>query len=319
MNKSLTLKDGTNIGYQEWGVGHAQHVLCLHGWLDNSNSFEYLGPCIARSGFHVIAVDLVGHGLSSHVSKDSMNHFFQYITHVKYILESLSWDKACIIGHSMGGIVSTIFSGTFPEMVSKLVLIEGFTPIIGDASKLASHLRKAIEAEDMARSKDNGDSFGRPNRKYPTLGAAVDARIRVVSTYPGQQFISSDAAFSIVTRGTALSDGQSLIGVTDLTVGPVHFVYDSRHMLPGYFRLSMDQAESFVNGITSPVLYITGENGWPPSSSETANRFQSILLSKGLLSHQTLPGSHHLHLDPDSKGTVANAVCAFLTDPSIPV
>lgn len=131
ISKTLNLKDGIKLGYQEWGVGHTNRALCLHGWLDNSNSFEYLGPTLAESGFHVVAVDHVGHGLSSHISRDSMNNFFQYVTHVKYILEALNWDKIYLVGHSMGAIISTIFCGTFPEKVLSWFLLTVSLQLLG--------------------------------------------------------------------------------------------------------------------------------------------------------------------------------------------
>ena len=38
----------------------SDRILAVHGWLDNSNSFAFLGPKLADAGYDVIALDLAG-------------------------------------------------------------------------------------------------------------------------------------------------------------------------------------------------------------------------------------------------------------------
>ena len=63
---NYTLRGFTN------GNIDAPILLCLHGWLDNSASFQPLNQYL--SDFHVIAIDLPGHGLSDHKSPDAYYH-----------------------------------------------------------------------------------------------------------------------------------------------------------------------------------------------------------------------------------------------------
>jgi len=66
--KTLLLRDGSSIAFQRWGCStNSKKVLCLHGWMDNSNSFAHLGPYLSNLGYDVVAVDMVGHGRSSNV------------------------------------------------------------------------------------------------------------------------------------------------------------------------------------------------------------------------------------------------------------
>ena len=97
----LRIINGLQLGYQRWGKGNDKTVLCLHGWLDNSNSFSYLGPRLAQHGFDVIAVDQVGHGISDHYGLFSSHQFNTYTSHVKGILDELDWKRTHIVGHSM--------------------------------------------------------------------------------------------------------------------------------------------------------------------------------------------------------------------------
>lgn len=58
-------------------------------------------------------------------------------------------------------------------------------------------LRRAIETETNAALIA---SQKRPKKQYLTLEAAVDARVKIVTTYPGTQTLSREAATSLVSR-----------------------------------------------------------------------------------------------------------------------
>lgn len=62
--KTLRLAtSGLRVAYQVWGEGNPIKILCLHGWLDNSNSFNVLAPYLLENGnFEIVAIDHVGHG-----------------------------------------------------------------------------------------------------------------------------------------------------------------------------------------------------------------------------------------------------------------
>ena len=132
MSKTLKLAtSGLNIAYQRWGEGNPLKVLCLHGWLDNSNSFALLGPHLARNNFEVVAVDHIGHGLSDHLPIPSV--FASYVGYVRGVMDALGWDRSHICAHSMGAAISTIYAGCYPERVERMVLIDGMLGINANA------------------------------------------------------------------------------------------------------------------------------------------------------------------------------------------
>lgn len=51
---------------KEWGNSDGEPWIALHGWLDNCGSFDTLIPYFPAH-HRVIAIDIPGHGLSSHM------------------------------------------------------------------------------------------------------------------------------------------------------------------------------------------------------------------------------------------------------------
>lgn len=305
---SFQLREGLSIAYQEWGAGNLKRVLALHGFLDNSNSFSILGPRLANEGYHVVAIDHIGHGYSSHIAANTTYQFPQYIGHVKNVLDKLQWDKSYIVGHSMGAIMSGIFSATFPERVNKLVLLEGLVPFTAAPNDTVRNLRRALEAEEKARL---SGLFSRTPKEYSSLGVAIDVRVKAATLFPGGTYITFEGAKAIVQRGAMACDGTSLMGESDLGRGPVSFLHDARHHLPTYTRMTKEQALNFTDSISAPTQLISGDEGLAyPSADMKAHT--EILHKKDLLKHITLPGSHHLHVDPKTAPKVAEVVVDFL-------
>jgi len=87
-----------------WKTKGAPPVLCLHGWLDNANSFLPLAEHM--TGLDIVALDLSGHGLSEHRHHTARYHFIDYLWDVDAALTALGWESCHLIGHSMGGGVS---------------------------------------------------------------------------------------------------------------------------------------------------------------------------------------------------------------------
>ena len=60
---SITVKDGTEIYYKDWGTG--QPVVFSHGWPLNADAWDDQALFLARTATACIAHDRRGHGRSS--------------------------------------------------------------------------------------------------------------------------------------------------------------------------------------------------------------------------------------------------------------
>ena len=78
--------DGLDIAACEWGDPAGVPVLALHGWLDNCGSFAPLGRLLR--GVRLVALDLPGHGHSSHRSADGTYNIWQDVGVVHAVFPS---------------------------------------------------------------------------------------------------------------------------------------------------------------------------------------------------------------------------------------
>ncbi|NWJ11641.1 SEHL2 protein, partial [Crypturellus undulatus] len=159
-----------HVAAKAWGPPQGHPVLCLHGWLDNANTFDTLIPllptggsglwrrpctvlqgCVIHvlclSGHRYVAMDFSGHGLSSHRPAGSLYYFMDYVSEVRRVAAALQWRRFTLVGHSMGGSVAGMFCLLYPEMVDKLILLEslGFLLAPEDTEKWLNSKRKMID------------------------------------------------------------------------------------------------------------------------------------------------------------------------------
>jgi alpha-beta hydrolase superfamily lysophospholipase len=81
VERMVQLPTGLSIATKTWGDSNAdasKRILALHGYLDNTNTFDLLGPALADEGYRFVAMDFQGHGKSSHASPDSWYNMLDY-------------------------------------------------------------------------------------------------------------------------------------------------------------------------------------------------------------------------------------------------
>lgn len=135
-----------HIAVKVWGSEKNPLVLCLHGWLDNANSFDRLVPLLS-SDFCYVAMDFGGHGLSSHYNPGLPYYHQNFVSEVRRVATAFKWTQFSLLGHSFGGTVGGMFACIFPEMVDKLILLES-TPFLLDSNEmenLLTYRRRNIE------------------------------------------------------------------------------------------------------------------------------------------------------------------------------
>lgn len=96
---------------REWGQGD-RHAVLVHGVMSDSRNWRRVGPVLADRGYHVLAVDLRGHGHSPRADAYSAELMAQDI------VDTVPAEPELVMGHSLGGLtVSLAVERLQPERV----------------------------------------------------------------------------------------------------------------------------------------------------------------------------------------------------------
>ena len=118
-------RSGTlRIHFRDWGDPGLPPLVVVHGLRDHSHSFDDLARGLLDR-FHVLALDLRGHGDSETTPYYAFGHF---VLDLHNLIRALRLPRPILVGHSMGGEVAVRLAGSFPDVPSRLVLIEGLGP-----------------------------------------------------------------------------------------------------------------------------------------------------------------------------------------------
>lgn len=125
----LTLRDGTEIFYKDWGNKAGPVVTFSHGWPLNSDNWEKQMLFLGNKGYRVVAHDRRGHGRSSQPWNG--NDFDTYADDLNQLFEYLDLKDITMVGHSTGGGEVTRYIGKFgTERVIKAVLVGAVPPLL---------------------------------------------------------------------------------------------------------------------------------------------------------------------------------------------
>jgi non-heme chloroperoxidase len=123
----ITVKDGTEIYYKDWGTG--QPLVFHHGWPLSGDDWDAQMMFFLNKGFRVIAHDRRGHGRSSQTDKG--HEMDTYAADVAELALALDLKNAIHIGHSTGGGEVIRYVAKHGQVrVAKAVLISAVTPLM---------------------------------------------------------------------------------------------------------------------------------------------------------------------------------------------
>lgn len=279
------------------------NILCLHGWLDNCASFHYLAPELVvqldnndnnnngeeqrRRSVNVVAIDLPGHGWSSHKSLDGPPMVVaEYIPYVAEVIQQLQWwnkskklyqqqqsfDDCCntpivLMGHSMGTSIALLYTAAFPEQIQKLILLDSDGSLDRPVEYLTTNLRSYVERRLREIDINLNEDF---RFLYPSIEDAIKARCRTPKTFPGNQYISTETARALVECSIVQQEdnnNNNRIQSNPNNGGGRQYYYfrtDTRLYWPMMLNLTLEQVEQLykmIGSSTCETCILLGEDG----------------------------------------------------------
>jgi pimeloyl-ACP methyl ester carboxylesterase len=151
---------GHTVGYLTAGEGPL--IVLGHGIASSREAWRHVIPQLAER-YTVVAPDAFGHGRSAKPRGDYS--LGAYASGIRDLLGVLGFDRATVVGHSLGGGIAMQAAYQFPEYVERLVLVSSgglgreVSPILRAASLPGSELVLSLIARDWAVRA--GDAVGR--------------------------------------------------------------------------------------------------------------------------------------------------------------
>jgi pimeloyl-ACP methyl ester carboxylesterase len=125
MIDSNCFSDSETLHFSIDGDGHP--VILIHGFAASNYDWVYLTPELIKTGYQVIAPDLIGHGNSTKPNDPACYTFCAlYQNFIEWINEFGVDQELTLIGHSMGGLVALLFAIEHADAVKQLVLIDPY-------------------------------------------------------------------------------------------------------------------------------------------------------------------------------------------------
>ena len=111
-------------------------IVLLHGFDSSCLEFRRLAPLLAERGFDVLSPDMLGWGFNPPVQEVRDYTPEAKIEHLVNFIRSVNGNKPVVVcGASLGGGIALTLAAEYPELVSKLILLDAQAFIDGDGPK----------------------------------------------------------------------------------------------------------------------------------------------------------------------------------------
>lgn len=258
------------LQFWDWGQEGKPALVLVHGGLDHARNWDWVARRL-RDHFHVYALDLRGHGNSAS-APGALYSVAEHVLDLSALIDVIG-QPVYLVGHSLGGIITLMYAGVYPERVIKAVSIEGWGLPAGHRvfKPAAERMRRWVESVRSAEKREP--------RSYAALDDAV-ARMKEANPH-----LTDDVARHLTLHGTNWQSDGSLV-----------WKFDNYARIFPPFGHDLGDLKQVLGQITCPVLLFWGLESWAtdPEADGRLETLQNYRLVK-------VPGAghwvHHDQLD----------------------
>jgi esterase len=114
--------NGLTLHYLEWGDPSSPTLIALHGLRGHGHSWDSFSEPMSGA-YHILALDQRGRG-DSDWAPDGQYTSEAYVKDLEGFCEALQLRNFILMGHSMGGRNSMVFTARHPSMVNRLIIVD---------------------------------------------------------------------------------------------------------------------------------------------------------------------------------------------------
>ncbi|KAJ3642706.1 hypothetical protein Zmor_025464 [Zophobas morio] len=259
-----------------WGPTDIRPILAIHGWQDNCGTFNRLLPLITQDvGF--LAIDLPGHGYSSHIPDGFYYHNINYMILVQRLVNYFKWPQVSLLAHSLGGSIAFLYAIINPQNVDLLICLDHVKPFIKNKiiSTNSKTISKFLQYEELERQNIE-----------PPAYTMEEIKQKISSSLGGS--VAYEHSHHLAERNVAPSKSQP---------GKYYFTRDPRLKETELINWRQEDLVSGARRVRCPVFIAKAIDGICFEEAKNVHEVVDALKESGNCELHTLEGTHHFHLN----------------------
>jgi len=276
----------TTIRVWEWGDPDSPPVLLVHGGWDHGRMWDGLAPRIAGELHRrAVAVDVRGHGDSGRLPEAGPS-WPMFLLDMAQICQRLG-PPVTLVGHSFGGGLVLSAAAAFPDLVDRVVNLDGLGPP-PELMQVQDHA--AVAAQWLT---DADRIHRQAPREYPSIEAMAQKRKDINTRLPYEWCLH------MATHGT--KRGRN---------GGLTWKADPRFRLGSPEPFDDESLTAQYRTLHRPVLALSGTEPDQWSFLQPADRARRLDAFPDVEHHSVAGAGHYIHIEqPDDTIRLMDAFC----------